>query len=214
MLDPETLTRLRRTAADGNAHDLLLLHLLERVESLEARPIPGAVELVPPTPEAAPKATLRNALLSAEAADHFPAATEMVPSADPLVAEDELVRCYAQAVEQALQAGSGINGAAAAGLRALHDLGRQHGAAQAPGALPAPMQRLIDAPMDARGYVNLREPAPPAAPAGGLAEKVLRELPAGTDLSCARAVIRVVKLWAGQLWLQRTERKLREEADQ
>jgi hypothetical protein len=36
MLDPETLTRLRRTAADGNAHDLLLLHLLERVESLEA----------------------------------------------------------------------------------------------------------------------------------------------------------------------------------
>jgi hypothetical protein len=87
------------------------------------------------------------------------------------------------------------------------------GAAQPPTSQPAPMQRLIDAPMDARGYADLREPAPPAAPAGGLVERVLRELPAGTDLSCARAVIRVVQLWAGQLGLQRTERKLREEAD-
>ena len=57
------------------------------------------------------------------------------------------------------------------------------------------------------------QPTLPAAPAGGLVEMVLRELPAGTDLSCARAVIRVVQLWAGQLGLQRTERKLREEAD-
>jgi hypothetical protein len=44
-LFPEILTRLRQSAADGNAHDLLHLHLLERVEALEARPIPGSVEL-------------------------------------------------------------------------------------------------------------------------------------------------------------------------
>jgi len=32
----------------------VLLHLLERVEALEQRPIPGTVELAAPTPEAAP----------------------------------------------------------------------------------------------------------------------------------------------------------------
>jgi hypothetical protein len=86
------------------------------VEALEARPIPGSVEL---------------------AADHSPDATKMVPGADPLVTEEGLVRCYAQAVELALKAGSGINGAAAAGLRSLFDLGRQHAAAKPPGPQPA-----------------------------------------------------------------------------
>jgi hypothetical protein len=90
MLDPETLTRLRRTAADGNAHDLLLLHLLERVESLEARPIPGSYVLV---------------------ADHVFGATKIAPNTDPLVTEDGLVRCYAQAIEDAVKAGHGIDGA-------------------------------------------------------------------------------------------------------
>jgi len=54
----EDLLWLRQCAAvDGNTYDRLLLHLLERVESLEARPIPGTVELVSSTPEAAPVAT-------------------------------------------------------------------------------------------------------------------------------------------------------------
>ena len=56
-LSPEILTRLRQSAADGNAHDRLHLHLLERVEALEQRPIPGFVELAAPTPEPAPVAT-------------------------------------------------------------------------------------------------------------------------------------------------------------
>jgi hypothetical protein len=45
-LSPEDLAWLRQCAAvDGNTYDRLLLHLLERLEALEARPIPGAVEL-------------------------------------------------------------------------------------------------------------------------------------------------------------------------
>jgi hypothetical protein len=149
---------------------------LKRIMALEQRPIPGTVELAAPTPEAAPVATDEE--LGEVAADHSPAATEMVPSADPLVAEDELVRCYAQAVEQALQAGSGINGAAAAGLRALHDLGRQHGAAAA-------------------------QPAPPVAPAGGLVERVgeamerhyvIGDIEGSWDAQ-SRAAIREVAAW-------------------
>jgi hypothetical protein len=55
---PTTLAWLRQTAAvDGAAYSQVLLHLLERVEALEQRPIPGFVELAAPTPEAAPVAT-------------------------------------------------------------------------------------------------------------------------------------------------------------
>jgi hypothetical protein len=55
---PETLAWLRQTAAvDGAAYSQVLLHLLERLEALEQRPIPGFVELAAPTPEAAPVAT-------------------------------------------------------------------------------------------------------------------------------------------------------------
>jgi hypothetical protein len=55
---PETLAWLRQSAAvDGAAYSQVLLHLLERLEALEQRPIPGAVELAAPTPEAAPVAT-------------------------------------------------------------------------------------------------------------------------------------------------------------
>jgi hypothetical protein len=55
---PETLAWLRQTAAvDGAAYSQVLLHLLERVEGLEQRPIPGFVELATPTPEPAPVVT-------------------------------------------------------------------------------------------------------------------------------------------------------------
>jgi hypothetical protein len=57
-LPPETLAWLRQSAAvDGAAYTQVLLHLLERVEALEQRPIPGVVELAAPAPEAAPVAT-------------------------------------------------------------------------------------------------------------------------------------------------------------
>jgi hypothetical protein len=94
---PETLAWLRQTAAvDGAAYSQVLLHLLERVEALEQRPIPGFVDLAAPAPEAAPVAT-----------------------------DEELLNKWA--------AGGTVQKA----LRAAYDLGRQHGAAQAPDALPA-----------------------------------------------------------------------------
>jgi hypothetical protein len=48
-LQPEDLALLRQCAAVyGNTYARVLLHLLERVEALEARPIPGSVELAAP----------------------------------------------------------------------------------------------------------------------------------------------------------------------
>ncbi|GDX75980.1 hypothetical protein LBMAG41_10560 [Cyanobium sp.] len=111
---------------------------------------------------------------------------------------NRLVRCYAQAVEDALKVGHGINGAAAAGRRAIHDLGRQYGAAQSPDALPAvPVAwgnfredgtcvGLTDRFEDTTRWLNPRPlflsfrlpVAQPATPAGGLGERVaeLREI--------------------------------------
>ena len=45
-LSPEILAWLRQSVlADDSTYSRVLLHLLERVAALEARPIPGAVEL-------------------------------------------------------------------------------------------------------------------------------------------------------------------------
>jgi hypothetical protein len=101
LLPPETLAWLRLAASCGQPDAQLTLHILERLEALEKRPIP--------TPEAPPVAT-----------------------------DNGLVRCYAQAVEDALKAGHGIDCAAAAALRAVYNLDRQHGAAQPPAAQPTP----------------------------------------------------------------------------
>ncbi len=56
-LPPETLAWLRHAASCGQRDAQLTLHILERLEALEQRPIPGTVELAAPTPEAAPVAT-------------------------------------------------------------------------------------------------------------------------------------------------------------
>jgi hypothetical protein len=75
---PETLAWLRQTRDDGFQPSLAILHLLERVEVLEAaqqQPHQDKLDRLialdrgddEPTPEAAPVATLSDALISAEA---------------------------------------------------------------------------------------------------------------------------------------------------
>jgi hypothetical protein len=56
---PETTQAWLRQAAkfEGSVTDQMLLHLLERMDAQEQRPIPGTVEVAAPTPEAAPVAT-------------------------------------------------------------------------------------------------------------------------------------------------------------
>jgi hypothetical protein len=111
-IKPEILARPSQTAtADGATYSQVLLDLLERVEALEQRPIPGFVELAAPTPEAAPVAT-----------------------------ENGLLRCYGQAIEDAVKREASHDEAKDAGRRACYDLGRQHGAAQ-----PTPPAALSDA---------------------------------------------------------------------
>jgi hypothetical protein len=236
---PETTRAwLRQTAKfEGGVTAQVLEHLLERMESLEARdtedanrwasmrqsmhclrkciealerrPTPGTVELAAPTPEAAPVAT-----------------------------DKELSDCWVNAAKVAILNRRDYDKALTpadvlkAQIRAAYDFGRQHGAAQPPAPQPAPpaaairaalerlvklrssdthallgsawheafaaacaalaqppaaqpapepaMQRLMEAPMDARGYVDLREPpapqpAPPAAPYGKTAEQTRRD---------------------------------------
>jgi hypothetical protein len=68
-IKPETMDWLRKTATfDGANYSQVLLGLLERVEVLEQRPIPGFVELAAPTPEAASPLALSDALSQAECA--------------------------------------------------------------------------------------------------------------------------------------------------
>jgi hypothetical protein len=81
-------------------------------------------------------------------------------------------------------------------LEAAENLRQQNEDAElaTPTPKPAPvaMQRLVDAPMDARGYVDLRNPPPPA-PAGELVERVAGSIWKTCDLEIeARAAIREV----------------------
>jgi hypothetical protein len=188
---PETLAWLRHAAAvDGAAYSQVLLHLLDRVGALEQRPIPGFVELAAPTPEAAPVATdgpndeaWREFIEQIHHAQHVAIRegecprfdlVEMAqalwrealeqqipptPEAAPVATDEELFSAY--------DAPYGF----APALRAVYDLGRQHGAAQPPAA----------------------QPAPPAAPSGGLVDEICRQLPLRPVE--IRAVIRLVAAW-------------------
>jgi len=61
-IPPETLAWLRQSAAlDGAVVSQVLLNLLERVEALEQRSIPGTVELAASAPEPASPPTLAEA---------------------------------------------------------------------------------------------------------------------------------------------------------
>jgi hypothetical protein len=173
-ITPETLAWLHQSATvKGSTYSQVLLHLLDRVEALERRPIPGFVELAAPTPEAAPVAT-----------------------------DKELVDEWG--------AQSTVKGA----LRSCYDLGRQHGAAQPPAAQPTPQPAH---PNHEGGEYTDQEwaeikrwrqesptpqPAPPAAPAGGLVERVAEVISTAEGdgntedwTPEARAAIREVAAW-------------------
>lgn len=111
-LSPQALAWLRQSVlVDGSTYSRVLLHLLERVEALEARPIPGSVELAAPTPEAAPVATDYSEL------------------------EEELFELY-QNHDTIMGALLSIYDLGF--RRCMNTSGRQHGAAQPPAPQPAP----------------------------------------------------------------------------
>jgi hypothetical protein len=178
---PETLAWLRQCAkVEGVVAAQVMLHLLDRVEALEQRPTPGTVELAAPTPEAAPVAT-----------------------------DVELKElCWGIAGES--------YGFSHTAIRACYNLGRQHGAAQPPAAPPAgslvakalakttailndPGRALLTEvrktlELNLRALEQFSAPAPPAAPAGGLVERVVNVLGHYGDRT-ARDAIREVAAW-------------------
>jgi hypothetical protein len=97
-LTPEITAWLKQAAAAGVAEPQVLCNLLERVEALEARPIPGSVEL-----------------------------------AAPVATDQELCNAYNNAPGHSF---------GPAHLRAVYDLGRQHGAATLLQRLSAPAQEV------------------------------------------------------------------------
>jgi len=197
-LSPETLAWLHQAAAAGFAEPMALQHVMQRLDALE---VTGQLDAEAWASMRRASCDFQRRLQNLEAAQqqpasHAPAATEIVPDPEdaPVVTEQGLVRCYAEAVEGTLKADQGIESAAAAGLRAVYNFGRQHGATQPPAANPAP------------------EGAPPAAPVGGLLERVAAQMTGDDDPSIdARAAIREVAVWLDLEGYVRAANDLREE---
>jgi hypothetical protein len=127
-ITPETLAWLRQTAKfEGGVTAQVLLHLLERVEALEADATAQSQ-----SSSFCNEAIVRRleALEAAQRppADHSPVATEMVstPKAAPVATDEELLSVAE--LERFLTHA----------YRACYNLGRQHGAAQPRAALAAP----------------------------------------------------------------------------
>jgi hypothetical protein len=197
---PETLAWLRQTAKlEGGVTAQVLLHLLERADALEQQPTCANSAQVPPAPEAAPVVTDKEILAMRSWSSHGP------------TFDSDLVEFG----------------------RNCYNLGRQHGAAQ-----PVPSTEFaadtvivhcpetcwVEVRRAADGkvlYDNFRRgslvipvgepPTPPPAPAGGLVERVCRQLPLRPVE--ARAVIRVVAEWLDQYGCHGCSLWLREEMD-
>ncbi len=185
-LPPETLAWLRQTARlDGGVTAQVLLHLLERLEALEKKY------------ETQRLATLEWGKdvdkLMRWSDDHLkrimaleqrpiPGTVELAaqptPEVAPVVTDDELIDLWHE-----------VDGLVPA-LRAVYNLGRQHGAAQPP----------------------IPQPAPPAAPVGGLVERVANVLGHYGD-GTARAAIREVAAWFDLQGQHACSLLLREEAN-
>jgi hypothetical protein len=128
-IQPEILAWLRQAAAlECSITAQVLLNLLERVEALERRPIPGSVELAAPAPEAAPVATDEELLELADDSDMDRLEGER--SIGGTVIKEG---CWEAWDHQLLPF-----------ARAIYNLGRQHGAAQhPPAALPVALSDAL-----------------------------------------------------------------------
>jgi hypothetical protein len=262
-IQPEALAWLRQTATlESSVTAQAILHLLERVEALEQRPIPGFVELAASTPEAAPVATdeeLRSVYSGVWGDGHGPALRAVYnlgcqndakpPAAqpEPPVAPKEKSALAQQAYVAFVQICKGNSDDAGTyaedeelvrqALKHLDDL--EQAAAQSPAAEPAADRVLVSCPETcwihirriADGkviYSNHRKgelvisigepPAAPAAPAGGLVERVATEMQPGTFHwstyeSEARAAIREVAAWLDERGMHGCSLWLREEID-
>jgi hypothetical protein len=194
-LTPEIIAWLKQAAAVGIAEPLVLCHLLERVDALEAdateqsqssffcneaivrrlealeqRPTCAESAQVPPTPEAAPVAT-----------------------------DKELKElCWGIARKS--------YGFSHKPLRALYNLGRKHGAAAAQPSAAQP---------------SAAQPAPPVAPAGGLVERVgeamerhhgIGDIEGSWDAQARAAILEVVA-WLREIGNNGFADDLQQEAD-
>ena len=101
-LPQETLAWLHQAAAAGVAEPMVLRHVMERLDALEAA--------------------------QQQPANHAPAATKMVATSEgaPVATDDELFDLFHQHDPLGIV------------LRAIYNLGRQHGAAQPQADQPAP----------------------------------------------------------------------------
>jgi hypothetical protein len=178
---PETLAWLRQAAAvDGYVEPQLLLHLLERVEALEQRPIPGTVELAAPTPEAAPVATDEDLY---QLAYSMPLSTE----------RGRRRRCYELGRK---------HGAAAAQPAQLACIVRGSIVRGSDAVITAELEKEIELDKAAKAQPPAPQPAPAVAPVGGLVERVAAAIahkgcfaPDEAYGDEARAAIREVAAW-------------------
>jgi hypothetical protein len=208
---PETLAWLRHAASCGKADAQLTLHILERLEALERRPIPGTVELADPTPEAAPVADNGGPqTVHACALDMVNTLAKLGVSAESLLTLRRAIRepmgqptpkpathCPTDAASLLwiLWNHQGSRSPEGQAIRKYLGIGRfdRMTADQVEAAKNYAMDQLPAA-----------QPAPPVAPAGGLVERVAEkmgpqsqaamdagELPYGA----ARAAIREVAAW-------------------
>ncbi len=217
-LSPEVLVGVRQSATLGFRTAQVLVHLLERVEALEAA-------------QQQPHQDKLDRLIALDRDDDKP-----TPEAAPFVTDEELSNVYNNAPGDSC----------ISALRAIYELGRQYGAAPpaalsdalisaesalsdiaegeetnaAPNTFKWAEQRCAEAlaiirPVMQRHGIRTSEhlspaqPAPPTAPAGGLVKKVA---PYCAGMGDARSVIRHIAAWLDQQGQHGCSLLLREEA--
>ena len=192
-LSPEAAAWLRQSAAFGCVTSQVLEHLLERVQALDR-------DDDAPTPEPAPPAALSDALISAE-------------SALSDIAEGEETNAAPNTFEWAEQR-------CAEALAIIRPVMQQHKICTSEWP---PAAQEVTAWLDLVGNKKrwrqqspASQPAPPAAPAGGLVERVAAAMHSNYPRAFrgeARAAIREVAAWLDLVGNKGSAAELRRDAD-